>query len=73
MSAFAATTVSIMSRNLLHICTGDGSHNDRTDTSSFYAADFFKGTVKRTWLTEPVVSFSHAVKGELIFLTAVGF
>ena len=58
-------------RDFINICAGYGSHDHASDPGAVDTTDLLQCDVKAARFAEPVVGFSHAVQGKLIFLTSV--
>ena len=56
-------------RYLIHICFGYRTHNYTFYSCSVQTSDFLNRQIKTSRLSEPVMNFSHSIKGHLILLT----
>ena len=59
--------------NLVNVRAGNCGHHHGADARPIDADDFFQRNVKAAGLAEPVVGFTQAVKGKLVFFAAVFF
>lgn len=64
----------LIQRKICHtVCFGSRRHHNAADSGTVNTANFFKSTVVRAGVSEPVVCFTQTINRQLVFFVAICF